>query len=412
MNAPKPLRQAAPAGERLRVACVSVSAALGGSEWSLLDFAVRASGHGIEPVVVLPASGPLATQLESAGVPTVVAMAPPALLATSQRRTPTAADVAAAVRGTRAWAAAIRDTAQGAFGGPPAVLYSNGFKAHAACALLRGPAHVWHLREFPPAWTGTVWRLLAQAIPDATIANSHATAAAWAAWGGPRPTVVHNGVDLDRFVPAERSGWIHDLIGVPRDVRLIGMPAAFARWKGHLEVVAAFEQVAMRLPDAHLVLVGGPIYDTDAERGYGEELVRRVRTSSGSARRPLDDRIHFVRFQPAPWTLYPEFDLVVHFSLRPEPFGRVVAEAMACGTPVLAASAGGPRELIEHGVSGWLTEPGDTRSLGEAMVTALASDVTELRSAARRQAERRCDARRYAEEVAAVLRHATGMPLG
>jgi glycosyltransferase involved in cell wall biosynthesis len=47
-------------------------------------------------------------------------------------------------------------------------------------------------------------------------------------------------------------------------------------------------------------------------------------------------------------------DLVTHTSTAPEPFGRVIVEAMLCGTPVIAAGAGGATELIEHGKTGWL----------------------------------------------------------
>jgi glycosyltransferase involved in cell wall biosynthesis len=50
--------------------------------------------------------------------------------------------------------------------------------------------------------------------------------------------------------------------------------------------------------------------------------------------------------------------VVGHFSTRSEPFGRVVVEAMGCGTAVIAALSGGPVEIIGHGVSGWLTTPG------------------------------------------------------
>lgn len=52
-------------------------------------------------------------------------------------------------------------------------------------------------------------------------------------------------------------------------------------------------------------------------------------------------------------------DLLAHTSTAPEPFGRVIVEAMLCGTPVVAAAAGGAVELLEDGVTGWLVTPGD-----------------------------------------------------
>jgi glycosyltransferase involved in cell wall biosynthesis len=396
-------------GPALPVACVSVSAALGGSEWVLLDFATRARRFGIEPAVILPKSGPLEDALRAGGVWTAVAPAQESFLELSQRATLTLDGLARFTRGVWRWSQAIGvELARlaGERSRRPAVLYSNGFKAHLACALLRGHRRVWHLHEFPPARLGIVWRLLAGAVPDTAIANSASVADAWRLGPFGVPVAILNGVDLDRFKPSPRTFWIHDQLGLPRDARLIGMPAVFARWKGHLQVVDAFERIAASVPDAHLVLVGGPIYDTVAERGYAEELVRRVRRASlpgGPAPRPLSDRIHFVKFQPEPWRLYSEFELVVHFSTRPEPFGRVVLEAMACGVPVIAVGAGGPAEIVEDAVTGWLTPIGDVNALSAQLVSALGTDTRVMRAAARRAAEQRFSADRFAEQVSSVI---------
>ena len=390
------------------VACISVSSALGGSEWVLRDFATRARRHGVEPLVVLPKEGPLGETLRADGITLDIAPAPDDFLELSQREMRRSPEIIVRFgRGLWHWSRAIvhaLDRAASLPHGRPRVLYSNGFKAHLACALLTGYQRVWHLHEFPPEKVGLLWRTVAGAVPAASIAVSKAVAAAWQ---GPflTPDVVLNGVDLERFKPAPRTHWIHDLLGLPHEARLIGMPAVFARWKGHLLVVEAFERIAARV-DAHLVLVGGPIYDTVAEAGYAQELARRVRRSSVGgtpAAGSLSERIHFVRFQNDPWRLYPEFELVVHFSTRPEPFGRVVLEAMACAVPVIAANAGGPAEMVQDGVTGWLTPPGDVAALGERMVASLATDTTALRAAARRQVEERFTAERFAAEVAAVL---------
>jgi glycosyltransferase involved in cell wall biosynthesis len=62
-------------------------------------------------------------------------------------------------------------------------------------------------------------------------------------------------------------------------------------------------------------------------------------------------------------------DLVTHTSTAPEPFGRVIVEAMLCERPVIAAAAGGAVELIENEQNGWLCPPGDTQKLAE-LITA------------------------------------------
>ena len=397
---------------QLTVASISVSAALGGSEWSLLDFARRAESNGIRAIVLLPKDGPLAEALRKEGVAFGIAPAPEELLKLSQREMVSVGGLFTLTTGLTKWSRAIANEAKRLLGAPPAVLYSNGFKAHLATQLVRGPKHVWHLREFPPEKTAALWKPLAGTLPTVTIANSQAVADAWRV-GGMKPRVVLNGVDLDRFKPAGPTYWIHDHLELPHDTQLIGMPAIFARWKGHLQVVEAFERAAEQLPDAHLVLVGGAIYDTGAERGFAEELVKRVGRASmgGSGQKKLNDRIHFVRHSAEPWKLYPEFDVVVHFSTRPEPFGRVVAEAMASGVPPIAAKAGGPTEIVEDGVSGWLVTPGDTAALCGMMIKAAnimrSGHGPAIRAASRARAESLFSAERYATEVSAVLRETT-----
>ena len=130
----------------LPVTCVTVSSALGGSDRVLLEFAARAAAYGVAPTVALPKPGPLLDALGAAGVPTVLAPAPERLLAATRYAGLPAERLPAFALDMRAWSREIRRAM------PPAtrVLYSNGFKAHLACALVRGPRRVWHLHEFPP----------------------------------------------------------------------------------------------------------------------------------------------------------------------------------------------------------------------------------------------------------------------
>ena len=221
----------------LPIACVSVSSALGGSEWVLYDFATRAPRHGIAPVVLLPKDGPLGEALDAAGVAVRIAPASASFLELSQRAL-SADGLTRFAGGVWEWSRAVGaelDHLAAPPGQRPVLLYSNGFKAHLACALLRRYRHAWHLHEFPPERVGPLWRLLASSVPHITIANSAAVARAWRIFGSAAPTVVLNGVDTDRFKPGPRTGWIHDLLALPRDARLVGMPAVFARWPlGHL----------------------------------------------------------------------------------------------------------------------------------------------------------------------------------
>jgi glycosyltransferase involved in cell wall biosynthesis len=421
----------------LRVTALAASAQLGGTERVLLDFAVRAFEHDISLRVLTPRDGPLIGILNQIGVPAAVVPAPRVMLQGSQQP----GRLWSAIPGALAlpyWAGKLRAHP---FAQDAHVLYSVGFKTHLATALPFGKAVVWHLHEFPPETTGRIWKMLAGRVPHALIANSIAVAKAWMAGQtvrrsdgreaertSDRPTVrpsdrlvvVPNGVDLDHFKPMERTGWIHQLLGIPGDQRLIGMPAVFARWKGHELVIEAFRSVANDFPDVHLVFAGGSIYDTVAERLFGKQL---------KALMGAHDRIHALPFQSKIEQTYPELDFAMHYSLRPEPFGRVILEAMACGVPVLAADEGGPVEILgaepfnsvkreeERGksstvppfrpaIGGWLVTPRDVPSLASALRHALSltpQERKQIGQLGRVRAEDHFSARAFARGVAQVF---------
>ncbi|MFQ5704922.1 MAG: glycosyltransferase family 4 protein [Gemmatimonadales bacterium] len=429
----------------LAVTAVVASAQLGGTERVLLDFANRAFEHDIVLRVVTPARGPLVEILENIGVPTAVVPGPTLMLRGSQQAGKLWS-LPPALFGILAWS---RRLARHEFLRDADVVYSVAFKPHLALALARRHPVVWHLHEFPPQSTGRFWRALSRRVPDRLIANSAAVGRSWSNGGnrtrqGDRIVVIPNGVNLDRFRPADKTFWIHDKLGIPHDRRLVGMPAVFARWKGQVEVIKAFELVSEDIPDVHLVVVGGSIYDTVSERDYGRELAGQIADSNtgewvvptvkseevksetstgaqGNGKRETDyllvPRVHLLPFQTKIERAYPEFDLVVHYSLRPEPFGRVIVEAMACGIPVLAADEGGPAEILGGGIgprreAGWLVPPRDPHALARAFKTAmdLPREVIEsIGEAGRRRAEDFYSWRHFAERVADALK-TTVMP--
>ncbi len=393
-------------GDRpLDVAAITLSAELGGPERVLLDFAERAFESDVRLTVVAPRPGPLLEALDVLGIPTRVVPAPRSLRRAIHREL--RADLRTHLfspTGLLAWARALRRE--------PAVrqadlVYSGTFKAHAAAALTGRRPRVWHLHSYPPA---AVWRWLLRALADQAIANSSDVGRAWTRRGtSTRVEVIPNGVDLDRFRPQAPTGWLHRRLGISPGARLVGMPAVYTRWKGQVEVLAAFERITAQLPDVHLVIAGGPLYDQGSEGAYGRELEARAsgewRLPGDTAAGPLPN-VHFTGFLPNIEAAYPEFALTVHYSILPEPFGRIVLESLACGVPVLAADEGGPREIVRVGETGWLVAPRDTEALAESIVRALALPGTRLQEmgrAGREDAEDRFSGREFARRVSGAL---------
>src|ERR1019366_6294913 len=79
-------------------------------------------------------------------------------------------------------------------------------------------------------------------------------------------------------------------------------------------------------------------------------------------------------------------DIVAQASTRPEPFGRTIVEAMACGRPVLVARGGGAVELFDDGVEAQGFEPGDVLDLASELAKLVGSSTRRAALADRARA--------------------------
>jgi glycosyltransferase involved in cell wall biosynthesis len=120
----------------------------------------------------------------------------------------------------------------------------------------------------------------------------------------------------------------------------------------------------------------------------------------------LADRVGITGFVDQPADAMRALDVVVHASTRPEPFGLVIAEAMACGRAVVATAAGGAAEIVSDGVDALAVPPGDAGALAAAIRRLVESPELRARlgAAGRETAERRFDRARLAAEVAPIYR--------
>ena len=112
----------------------------------------------------------------------------------------------------------------------------------------------------------------------------------------------------------------------------------------------------------------GPVYETSGSQVSIEELRAHVSALG------LDSRVGFTGFMQDTASAMRALDIVVHASTDPEPFGLVIAEAMACGKPVVASRAGGAVELTDPGVNSLAHDPGDARALSQCLAD-LASNI-------------------------------------
>ncbi len=339
---------------------VDQSGQVGGAELCLADLAE----HRKDGRVVLFADGPFAEVLRRRNVDVDIVPIPGSASRITKKASLTA--LAATIPGLCSHVFALRRRCKKAD-----VLYFNTAKAlihgTAANALMRRPCihhlhDLWDRRHF----SGVNIRLLAAAAnrADTVIANSRATADQFLRAGGRRPVqVIPNGFDPRPFDRAPAD----EIKNLRQSLSPSGRPVAaifgrLSRWKGQDILIRA----ARDLPDLELWIVGEAMFTGD-DHAYAEEL-KRLAADAG-----MRERVRFLGFRDDIPELMRGADIVVHCSVSPEPFGRVIAEAMLARKPVVAAAAGGPLEIVEDTVTGLLVRPGDAAAFRSA-IAQLAAD--------------------------------------
>lgn len=172
--------------------------------------------------------------------------------------------------------------------------------------------------------------------------------------------VVFNGVDWRYLSTIRRAEARVNLaqLGVPLSGPVLGCTASFNVWKGHEYLVRALPDILREYPETQLVLIGdGP------ERKRIRELVLT---------KSLESHVHFLGHRTDAKVLMAGLDVYVQPSIE-EGFGLALVEAMAVGRAVVATDIGGMSQIVEHGTSGWLVRPGNSRDITDAVLSILAS---------------------------------------
>jgi glycosyltransferase involved in cell wall biosynthesis len=223
-----------------------------------------------------------------------------------------------------------------------------------------------HSRSFDPL-SFIDRRVLAPRV-DGMIFISRAVAQAQLhALKSPPPyRVIPNAVDPDLFSDLADRKAVRERLGVAADAPLIGMIGRIIPWKGQSVFVEAFARLHQVRPDAVAIIVGEA--DTPEGDAYRQVVKKRIRELG------LEEKILWLGHRQDIPEIMAALDLLAHCSVTPEPFGRVIIEGMAAGAPVIASNGGGAAEIVEDGVNGLLTRPGDAKALAAAMKKLLEDD--------------------------------------
>jgi glycosyltransferase involved in cell wall biosynthesis len=172
-----------------------------------------------------------------------------------------------------------------------------------------------------------------------------------------RVEVIYNGLEPDS-AGAQDRGWARAELGVSGREPVVGMIGRVSARKGQDLFLRAAAILKRRGSKFHGVVIGGVF---DAEQVHMDRLLQ-LRSELG-----MDSCFQVVDFRKDARALMSAFDILVCPSTLPESFAMVVLEAMDKSIPVIAASHGGPTEIVMDGVTGLLCEPNNAESLADAI---------------------------------------------
>ena len=211
-----------------------------------------------------------------------------------------------------------------------------------------------------------------------TLAPSSMTAADLHAHGMERVQLWGRGVDTERFHPSRRDDRLRAEIAPGGEV--------IAGYVGRLAIEKRVDLLASvaALPGVRLAVTGGGPMEEELRQAIPAAVFLGERHGADLAR------------------IYASLDFFVHTGPF-ETFGQTIQEAAASGLPVIAPAAGGPVDLVDEGVTGFLVPPGDSDALAAAAGRLAAEPA--LRAAMSEAARRRVLGRSWSALVDELIGH-------
>ncbi|MDF5722514.1 MAG: glycosyltransferase family 4 protein [Rhizonema sp. PD37] len=169
--------------------------------------------------------------------------------------------------------------------------------------------------------------------------------------------VVHNGIHLDVYKPLNKHSLMRKEWNIPEHTRVISYVGRIDQVKGLETLLKAFASLLLSTK-AKLLIAGKPLNQGEEYQKSLEELAINL---------GIENHVNFLGHITNTTSLYQISDITVLPSLWSEPFGRVIVESMASGTPVVASRIGGISEVLTGEFKNGLFEPGNERDLSATL---------------------------------------------
>ncbi|MGB2763544.1 MAG: glycosyltransferase family 4 protein [Candidatus Aminicenantaceae bacterium] len=164
--------------------------------------------------------------------------------------------------------------------------------------------------------------------------------------------VIYSGIELDKFkeLSEDKKQNLVKELGIPEKSLIIGTVGRLVPVKGHEFLIKAAKYIISKYPEAFFVFTGdGPL----------EQNLERQAFKLG-----IKDNIIFLGWRDDVAKIISIYDIFALPSLN-EGMGRVLAEAMALGKPIVASNVGGIPDLVTHGKNGFLVPTRNSEKLAK-----------------------------------------------
>ena len=174
-----------------------------------------------------------------------------------------------------------------------------------------------------------------------------------------RLVTIPNGLDPNEMaVTKPPAAVLVQEFGLDSTAPVVGIVGNIRRWKGQDVVIRAMGLLQATVPGAVCLIIG---HYSEDERDYRNEVVKLITELK------LEGRVIVTGYRPDVANYVNALQVLVHASVLPEPFGRVLLEGMALAKPIAASRGGAVPEIVDDDVTGLLFTPGSSAELAQAL---------------------------------------------
>jgi glycosyltransferase involved in cell wall biosynthesis len=197
---------------------------------------------------------------------------------------------------------------------------------------------------------------------------------------------IYNPIKLNSFDPKK----VKQIKDRNNNLPIISIIGNITPWKGQLKFLEAINIIYNTYHENKFMamIIGGRI---------NQEYYKKLKNYC--MEKKIEKYVKFIDFVYDIENYMQACDIIVHASQKPEPFGRVVAEAISLGKIVIATNSGGPKEIIVHGKNGLLFEPQNANDLANKILDVLHGSFSVDRKKISEQVLKRFSLNRHIEKV-------------